>query len=74
MKFGLYVGDNKYAKYNRLVGHLQLFGLPRKKRGLTINIRFMVDMELILTITTNIEESNKEIKTKIDLNEYKNDY
>ena len=74
MNFGLYVGDNKYAKYNRLVGYLGLYGIPRRKGGLTIKIRFFVDWELILTITPKIVDTEEEVKVKIDLNEYKNDY
>ena len=62
----IYEGEKKYTKYNHILGKVDLYDLPKKKKGeVKILVKFFVDVNGILSVTATEKETGKSISTKI---------
>ena len=62
----IYEGERKYVKYNHVLGKVELFNIPKKKKGeVKIEVKFFIDVNGILNVTATEQGSNNFIETKI---------
>ena len=62
----IFEGENKFVKYNHILGVAYLTNLPRKKKGeVKICVKFFIDVNGILTVTATEKETGKFIETTI---------
>ena len=62
----IFEGERKFTKYNHFLGKLELFDIPKKKRGeVKIEVKFFIDVNGILSVTATEATTGKSIGTKI---------
>ena len=62
----IFEGEKKYTHYNHFLGKVELFDLPKKKKGeVKIEVKFFVDVNGILSVTATEKQTGKTISTKI---------
>ena len=66
VNIAIYEGERKYTKYNHLLGNVELYNLPKKKKGeVKIDVKFFVDVNGILSVTATEKSTGNSIDTKI---------
>ena len=66
VNIAIYEGERKYTKYNHLLGNVELYNLPKKKKGeVKIDVKFFVDVNGILSVTAKEKSTGNSIDTKI---------
>ena len=69
----IYEGNNKYVKYNKILGSLEIKGLTERPKGeVKINIKFFIDVNGILNVTV-VEDDGVKNKNNIVEAKFKND-
>ena len=59
MSIVIYEGESKFVKYNNILGRVELNGLPKRPKGkVKIKIKFFIDVNGILTVTSSEEDEN----------------
>ena len=62
----IFEGEKMYTKYNHLLGKLELFDIPKKKKGeVKIEVTFFIDVNGILSVTATEVSTVKSINTRI---------
>ena len=62
----IYEGERKYTKYNHILGNIELFNLPKKKKGeVKVDVKFFIDVNGILSVTATEKSTGNSIDTKI---------
>ena len=55
----IYEGESQFIKYNNILGRVELNGLPKRPKGkVKIKIKFFIDVNGILTVTSSEEDEN----------------
>ena len=62
----IYEGEKKYTRYNHILGKVELYDLPKKKKGeLRVEVNFSLDDNGILSVTATEKQTGKSISTRI---------
>ena len=62
----IFEGERKYTKYNHFLGKLELFDIPKKRKGdVKIEVKFFIDVNGILSVTATEKSTGKSIGTRI---------
>ena len=63
----IYEGESQFIKYNNILGRVELNGLPKRPKGkVKIKIKFFIDVNGILTVTSSEEDEKGNIIISIE--------
>ena len=67
MSIVIYEGESQFIKYNNILGRVELNGLPKRPKGkVKIKIKFFIDVNGILTVTSSEEDEKGNIIISIE--------
>ena len=67
LKINIFQGEEKYVKYNNLLGEIIIKDLPKKRKELLIYLNFFIDANGILTIIAKENNNLYQIEIKSDM-------